>query len=199
MKLTAPPEVLAAVCGWVTATARLGKLAPISPVLAGLDLTAADDGTHTVTGFDYQISATARLSAEVGEPGRTLIPARLLTEAVRALPAQPVDLAADGTRITLSAGRVTYTLLPLPHEEYPALPAPGTPAAEFGSDGLAAAVAQAITAASRDDTLPALTCVHLTLDGQGTATLAATDRYRLAVATCPYTPAADHTGLSPRC
>ena len=193
MKLTAPQDVLAAVCGWVTATARLGKLAPVSPVLAGLDLTA-EDGTVTMTGFDYQVSATARLSAEVGEPGRALIPARVLTEAVRALPAQPVDLAADGTRITLGAGRVTYTLLPLPHEEYPALPAPGAPAAEFGSDGLAAAVTQAVTAASHDDTLPALTGVHLTLDGQGTATLAATDRYRLAVATCPCTPAADRTG-----
>ena len=187
MKLTAPQNVLAAVCGWVTATARLGK-PQVSPVLAGLLLAAEPDGTLTVTGYDHEVSAVARLSAEVQHPGRALIGARLLTEAARALPAQPVDLVMDGTRVTLAAGPVTYTLLALPHDDYPALPDPGPHAAEFPAPVLAAVVAQATSAAGHDDTLPALTCTHLTLDG-GTATLAATDRYRLAVATCPYTPA----------
>ena len=57
---------------------------------------------------------------------------------------------------------------------------------------LAAAIAQVVPAASRDDTLPMLTGVCLDIDGDA-LTLAATDRYRLAVGTVPWHPA-DRTG-----
>jgi DNA polymerase-3 subunit beta len=188
VKLTMPRDVLAAVTGWVAATARPAKN-PLSPALAGIMLTAAADGTVTVAGTDWQTSAVARASAEVGEPGRALIPARMLPAVLAALPArQPVDLAFDGTRVTVAAGAVRYTLLALPDGDYPELPAPGEHAAEFDAKALAAAVADVAAAAGKDDTLPVLTCVRLALDGKGTATLAATDRYRLAVATCPYAP-----------
>lgn len=194
MKLTMPRDVLAAVTGWVTATARPARN-PASPVLAGIMLTAAADGTVTVAGTDYQTSAVASADAEVGEPGRALIPARMLPAVLAALPArQPVDLAFDGTRVTVAAGAVRYTLLALPDGDYPDLPAPSQHAAEFDPKALAAAVTDAAAAAGKDDTLPVLTCVRLTLDGKGTAALAATDRYRLAIATCPYTPGpAAHT------
>jgi DNA polymerase III subunit beta len=188
MKLTAPQDVLAAVCGWVTATTRIAKTTPVTPALAGLHLTATDDGTLTVSGTDLDTSATARLDAEVGEPGTALIPARVLAAAVGALPDRPVDLACDGTRMTVTAGPVTYTLPALAPGDYPALPAASTPLAEFGADALTVAITQAASAASRDDTLPVLTAIHLSLHEDGTATLAATDRYRLAVATCPATP-----------
>jgi DNA polymerase-3 subunit beta len=196
VKLTAPRDVLAALTGWVAATTRTGLSGPLPPVLGGLLLTA-EDGTLTVARFGYQVSATARADAEVGEPGRALVPARILTGVVHALPArQPVDLATDGTRVIIGAGPVTYTLLALPDDGYPALPETGAHAAEFDARMLAAAVTHASGAASRDDTLPVLTCIRLTLDGKGTAELAATDRYRLAVATCPYTPG-DSEALAP--
>jgi DNA polymerase-3 subunit beta len=194
MKLTTRRELLSAVTGWVTATARPGRTPGGPPVLAGLLLTASEDGSLTVAGYDYQVSALARLTcAEVGEPGQALIPARMLTQAAAILPAgyEGVTITTDPTRAVITAGQVTYTLMLLPHEEFPALPEPGEPVAEFGADHLAAAVTQAVTAAGHDGTLPALTCVHLSLDGKDTATLAATDRYRLAVVTCPYTPHGD--------
>jgi DNA polymerase III subunit beta len=192
VKVTAPQDVLAAVTGWIAATTATGVSGPLSPVLGGMLLTAAADGTLTAARFGYDASATASIAAETGEPGRALIGARLLAQATASLPAgQEVTITTDGTRAVITAGQVTYTLLLLPHDEYPAMPEPGAPAAEFGADHLAAAVAQAVTAASHDDTLPALACVHLALDGEGTATLAATDRYRLAVVTCPYTPHGD--------
>ena len=53
---------------------------------------------------------------------------------------------------------------------------------------LAAAIGQVTPAASRDDTLPMLTAVNVELDGQ-TMTLAATDRYRLAVRELDWNPA----------
>lgn len=187
MKAAIPQDVLAAVTSWATATARIGK-APAAPVLAGLMLTATADGTLTVAGFDYETSATATATAEVGEPGRALVSGGLLKEAAAVLPAgRDVTIATDGPHAVLTAGPTAYRLMLLPADEFPALPEPGDPVAEFGAAHLAAAIAHAVTAASHDDTLPALTCVQVSLDGEGTATFAATDRYRLAVATCPYT------------
>lgn len=187
MKTTIPQDVLAAVTAWTTGTARIGR-APVTPVLAGLLLDASADGTLTTTAYDYETSATATAAAEVGEPGRALVSAGLLKEAAAMLPAgRDVTIATEGPHAVLTAGSVAYRLMLLPHDEFPALPEPGKPVAEFGAAYLAAAVAHAVTAASRDDTLPALACVQVTLDGEGTATFAATDRYRLAVATCPYT------------
>lgn len=188
MKLTIPAEELAAAANWVTAAAVPDR--PTSPALAGLLLDAAD-GTLTLTGYDYETSAVARLAAQVGEPGRALISARILSLAAASLPDDLLGatIATDGTRAVLTAGPVTYTLMLLPPGEFPALPEPGPPVGEFAAGDLASAVAQVVPAAGRDDTLPVILHVHLSLDGKGTATLAATDRYRIAIATCPYTPA----------
>jgi DNA polymerase-3 subunit beta len=180
VKITITQQQLAAVTAWVTA--RAGKTAP------GMLLTAGPDGALSAAGSGYQVSATATAGAETGEPGRALVHARMLAEVAAILPAgRDVTLTTDGTRVTLTAGTAAYRLMLLPADEFPALPAPGEPVAEFAAAWLAAAVTQAVTAAARDDTLPSLTCVQVTLDGHGTATLAATDRYRLAIAACPYT------------
>ncbi len=53
MKLTAPRDVLAALTGWVAATARPARN-PLAPVPAGMMLTATADGTLAVAGTGYQ-------------------------------------------------------------------------------------------------------------------------------------------------
>ena len=80
----------------------------------------------------------------------------------------------------LTCGSARFTLPTLPVEDYPALPAMPEPPARSRGDVFAAAVAQVAIAAGRDDTLPVLTGVRLEIEGD-TLTLAATDRYRLAV------------------
>jgi DNA polymerase III subunit beta len=188
MKLTVPHDELASVAGWVTTMARLSKLPPgAPPVMAGMLLTADGDGTATAAGFDGDASATANVAgAAVGEPGKILIPARLLAEIARVLPAGPVEITSDGTRATLTARRTTYHLMLLPTDYYPDLPADGELAAEFDASTLAAAVGQVAGSAGTDETLRSLTCVQVVI-GDSTATLAATDRYRLAFATVPCT------------
>jgi DNA polymerase-3 subunit beta len=198
MKLTMPRDTLAAMTSWATAAASLGMPDGMKPILAGIMLTA-DAGHLTAARFGYEASASVRADAEVGEPGRVLLPARMLATVAAALPAgTSVEVAFDGTRVTLDAGGAQFALLALPPGEYPALPAePPEFAAEFGADYLAAAVGIAATAtASPADALPVLTGVRIELDGNGTATLAATDRYRLAVATCPYTAGTAEPGAA---
>ena len=73
-------------------------------------------------------------------------------------------------------------------EEYPDLPELPQTAGTVDGGALAAAISQVVPAASRDDTLPLLTGVNIEVDGD-IMTLAATDRYRLAVRELPWSPA----------
>uniref|UniRef100_UPI0006261320 DNA polymerase III subunit beta n=1 Tax=Streptomyces odonnellii TaxID=1417980 RepID=UPI0006261320 len=89
----------------------------------------------------------------------------------------------------------------LPLEEYPALPAPGTPSGTLPGPAFAEAVTQVAGAVGKDDALPVLAGIQLRHDQEaGTVTLAATDRYRFAVRTLPWKNrdlAADRTALAP--
>ena len=75
----------------------------------------------------------------------------------------------------------------MPVEDYPTLPTMPTTAGTVDSAAFATAVAQVAIAAGRDDTLPMLTGVRLEIDGDQ-LTLAATDRYRLAVRELTWNP-----------
>src|SRR5262249_53798695 len=103
---------------------------------------------------------------------------------------EPAASPRAAAAVSLSCGGVEFPLVALPAEEFPARPEP--PAAAGSADGgvLAAAIAQVVPAASRDDTLPMLTGVCLDFDGTA-LTMAATDRYRLAVRELPWQPASD--------
>jgi DNA polymerase-3 subunit beta len=186
VKFRVERDVLGEAVSWV---ARALPSRPVVPVLAGLQL-AAEDGSLVLSCFDYEVSARVRMAAEVAEPGTALVPGRLLAEITRSLPPQPAEFTSDADSVSLSCGGAEFTLVALPAEEFPALPEP--PAAAGAADGgvLAAAIAQVVPAASRDDTLPMLTGVCLDFDGT-TLTMAATDRYRLAVRELPWQPASD--------
>jgi DNA polymerase III subunit beta len=124
----------------------------------------------------------------VAEAGSVLVPGRLLADITRSLPGQPVDIATDGSRVHVSCGSSRFTLPTLPLDEYPTLPDMPQVAGTLGSDAFAAAVTSVAIAAGRDDTLPVLTGVRIEIDGED-VTLAATDRYRLAVRTLRWQPA----------
>ncbi len=184
MELRVERDALADAVVW---TARSLPARPPMQVLLGLLLEAGDDGL-SVSGFDYEVSSRVSVPATVPEPGRVLVPGRLLSDIVRSLPAAPVDLRVEGGRVVLTCGAARFTLPTMQVEDYPSLPdMPGT-AGTLESDVFAAAVAQVALAAGRDDTLPVLTGVRVEIEGD-TLTLAATDRYRLAVRTLSWRPA----------
>ncbi|MBK5308155.1 MAG: DNA polymerase III subunit beta [Frankiaceae bacterium] len=189
MELRVERDALADAVVW---TARSLPARPPMQVLLGLLLEVGDQGL-AVSAFDYEVSSRIELPATVAEPGRVLVPGRLLADIVRSLPAQPVDLRLEGARVVLTCGAARFTLPTLPVEDYPALPDMPTTTGALESDVFAAAVAQVAIAAGRDDTLPVLTGVRLEIEGEQ-LTLAATDRYRLAVRTLTWRP--EQTGLS---
>jgi len=189
MELRVERDALADAVVW---TARSLPARPPMQVLLGLLLEVSPDERADfaleISGFDYEVSSRVRVAATADEPGRLLVPGRLLSEIVRSLPAQLVTLRLDGTRVVLTCGPARFTLPTLPVEDYPSLPAMPSTAGTLGSDVFAVAVGQVAIAAGRDDTLPVLTGVRFEIDGDQ-LTLAATDRYRLAVRTLPWRPA----------
>ena len=184
MELRVERDALADAVVW---TARSLPARPPMQVLLGLLLEVGSEGGLSVSGFDYEVSSRITVEVTAAEAGRVLVPGRLLADIVRALPALPVDLRLEGSRVVLTCGAARFTLPTLPVEDYPALPPMPTTAGSLESDVFAAAVAQVALAAGRDDTLPVLTGVRIEIDGEQ-LTLAATDRYRLAVRTLAWRP-----------
>ncbi len=183
MKIQVERDVLAEAVAW---TARALPARPTVPVLAGMRLHAGAE--LTLSSFDYDVSAEARIAVTAEEEGSALVSGRLLAEISRSLPSRPVQISSDGGRAVLTCGSSTFTLLTMPEDEYPALPTMPPAAGSVGSDAFASAVSQSATAAGRDDTLPALTGVRIEIEGDA-ITLISTDRYRLAMRELRWTPA----------
>jgi DNA polymerase-3 subunit beta len=148
---------------------------PQLPVLGGVLLTADDNGV-TLSGFDYEVTTRQRLAGT--GTGSALVSARLLKDMVAKL--NKGELATFATidgKLEVRTGRRTYKLPLLPLEDLPARPEL-PPAVAVLSAADFALLPKAAVAASRDDTLPALTCLCLDL-APGKLTASCTDRYRL--------------------
>jgi len=185
MKFRIERDAFADAVAW---SARSLPARPPAPVLAGLLLDVTDDQL-SISGFDYEVSTQASLDVAGGSSGRALVSGRLLADISKSLPAHPVDVSSDGSRVTIACGSSRFTLPTMPDEDYPRLPAMPTTAGTVSAALFARAVSQVAVAAGRDDTLPMLTGVRLEINGDR-LTLAATDRYRLAVRELSWTPAA---------
>ncbi|MDQ6658245.1 MAG: DNA polymerase III subunit beta [Actinomycetota bacterium] len=187
MKFRVARDDLADAVAWV---AKSLPARPPAPVLGGILLTI-DDATPpvlTVAGFDYEVSTRARVSVDAESGGQVLVSGRLLSEITRSLPAnKPVDIAVDGSRVRIHAGSARFTLPTMPVEDYPALPEMPPTSGTVDSTTLAEAVAQTVIAAGRDDALPMTTGIRIEIEGE-TLTLAATDRFRLALRTLSWVP-----------
>ncbi len=183
MQILVERDVFADAVAW---TARALPARPTVPVLAGMRL-AAEGDELTLSSFDYDVSALAKLPVDTQSSGSALVSGKLLAEISRNLPGRPVQIISDGGRAVLTCGSATFNLLTMPEDEYPALPEMPPAAGTVGSDAFATAVSQTAIAAGRDDTLPSLTGVRIEIEGD-TLTLISTDRYRLAVRELKWTP-----------
>jgi DNA polymerase-3 subunit beta len=182
MKFVVDSATLTDSVNWVS---RSLSTRPIMTALLGIVIDASSD--VTLSASDLETSAKSSFTAEIKEKGRVLVPGRLLAEISRALPNKPVSFALDGNRVLVTAGSAKFTLPTLPINEYPNLPTMPDTSGQIASDVFATAINQVAIAAGRDDSLPTLTGIHVDINKE-TITLAATDRYRLAVREINWTP-----------
>lgn len=183
MKFRVTRDEFADSVAWV---ARSLPSRPPVPVLGGVLLTVTETGL-SVSGFDFEVSAQVNVSAEVADEGQVLVSGKLLADITRALPAKPVDVQLDGTRVAIVCGSAKFSLPTMPVEDYPQLPEVPDNTGSIPADVFAEAITQVAVAAGRDDTLPMLTGIRLEIDNE-TVVLAATDRFRLAVRELTWKP-----------
>ena len=184
MKFRVERETFADAVAWTARSipTRPGTL----PQLSGILVSTGDDGLK-LSGFDYETSAQVTIAADVADEGQVLVSGRLLADIARALPHQPVDVALDGAKLSLTCGSSRFSLQTMPVEDYPALPEMPPVIGTVDSDAFATAVVQAVTASGRDDMLPVLTGVKLEIEGS-TVALLATDRFRLSLREMQWRP-----------
>ena len=176
MKFTVEQSALADGVNWVS---RSLSTRPIMTALLGIVIDASGDEVF-LSGSDLETSSKAHFAADIKEKGKVLVPGRLLAEISRSLPAKPITFNLEGSRVLVSAGSAKFTLPTLPIAEYPTLPELPQTSGSLNSDLFATAVNQVAIAAGKDDSLPTLTGVFVEIN-KNQITLAATDRYRLAV------------------
>ena len=176
MKFTVDQQGLTDGVNWVS---RSLSTRPIKTELLGIVIDATGDEVF-LSGSDLETSSKSHFAADIVTKGKVLVPGKLLAEICRSLPNKPITIALDGTRVLVTSGAAKFTLPTLSIDEYPHLPELPEGTGVVASDTFAQAVAQVAVAAGRDDSLPTLTGVHVEIT-EDSVTLAATDRYRLAV------------------
>lgn len=176
VRIRAAKDDLAGAVSWV---ARNLPARPTQPILRGMIFLADDNGLQ-LAGYDYEVSTQIRISAEVDEPGRFAVNGKLVSDIVSKLPNKQVEMHFDGTKVIVRCGSSRFELPSLTLEDYPQLPE--APAATGTVDAalLAEAIGQVAIAAGKDESLPMLTGIRMETEGNE-VTLAATDRFRLAV------------------
>ena len=182
MKFTVDSATLTDSVNWVS---RSLSTRPIMTALLGIVIDVQKD--VTLSASDLETSAKSTFDADIKETGRVLVPGRLLSEISKSLPNKTVSFNLDGNRVLVTAGSAKFTLPTLPLNEYPNLPNMPEQSGAIASDIFSTAVNQVAVAAGRDDSLPTLTGIHVDIS-RDTITLAATDRYRLAVREINWTP-----------
>ena len=95
VKFRVERDVLAEAVTWV---ARGLPARPPVPVLAGILLEADEEGTLTLSAFDYEVSARITVAGRCRRAGTVLVLGRLLADISRNLPDRPIDVAPTAPR-----------------------------------------------------------------------------------------------------
>ena len=91
------------------------------PALEGILLEG--DGNLTLSGYNMQTGIRTAFSAEIHEPGRIVLNARLFGEIIRKLPDDVVVFAADERlMVHLTCGDASFDILGLSADDFPELP-----------------------------------------------------------------------------
>ncbi|WP_261569160.1 DNA polymerase III subunit beta [Frankia gtarii] len=204
MTVTAPPAAVAGATAVVPFRNLLAALATVGSVIDrksrppwnAVLVTGDPAGNLAITGASYAATVSVRLPGVAQSAGRFLVDGWALTQMCKALvrgerrrDTDDLPVFLDGSfpvAPTVTIGDYTVPLTGLPPEDHPGDCRPAPTIATLDRATFRAALDRVLPAAGRDDTLPVLTGVHLSF-APGLATLAATDRYRLAVDSLPAT------------
>jgi DNA polymerase-3 subunit beta len=151
--------------------------------LSGVMISAPDSSTPELLATDMEIGLRVPLQAEVSRPGSAVLPARLLLDVARSLPAEQLtmELRAAEQDVELICGPTTFHLRTLRAEDFPPLPSPSPDSrVVLPAEAFVQTVSRVARSASRDETRPVLTGILMSASGTELR-MVATDSYRLSV------------------
>jgi DNA polymerase III subunit beta len=144
---------------------------------------SADDNEAQLLATDMELGLRVRLQADVAQPGRAVLPARLLLDVSRSLPADTVSLELRSSEqdVELISGGATFHLRTLRAEDFPTLPDPTTDTRmTLPAEAFVETVERVARSASKDETRPVLTGILISAVASELR-MVATDSYRLSV------------------
>lgn len=168
-----------------TAARAVSSRGSALPVLSGIHL-ALESNSLVVTGSDLDLTISMGIEVSGSSPGVAVVPAKLVTEIVKAMPQGAIELEVDGEEARISAGRSQFAVNTIPPQEFPRQQALDGEPITIDAKAFTEALRQVVPAASLEDSRPILTGVLLAAEGDGLR-LVATDSYRLAVRDLPGT------------
>src|SRR5918997_6983019 len=150
--------------------------------LSGVQIQATAGGIE-LRATDMEIGLRLPLEGEVVRDGAVVLPARLLVDVVRALPAETVSLELRPAEqdVEVVGGGATFHIRTLRLEDFPPFPEPeGDGRVEVPGPAFVETVLKVARSASRDETRPVLTGI-LVSASESDLRMVATDSYRLSV------------------
>ncbi len=86
-------------------------------------LFSAADGVLELCAYDLELGITTSIPAQVEEPGKTALTARLFSEYVRKASADTITVSVDEKHMaTVQSGQSDFSIIATPAEEFPELP-----------------------------------------------------------------------------
>ena len=179
MKLTLPSSDL---LNQLQGAVRVASTRSAVQALSGVQL-AAEGGRVEVRATDMEVALRVPMQATIVREGTVVLPARLLLDVVRQLPAGDVSLELRPAEqdVEVVSGPAKFHLRTLRSEDFPNLPEPGgDQVVEVPAKAFVETIAMVARSASRDETRPILTGILVSAQG-GELKMVATDSYRLSV------------------
>lgn len=178
MKFTIQSESLAKMAGDLF---KAVPAKPMTPILQNF-LAELSNGLLRMTASNGETTLRGLLKPDSAErDGKACVPARILIDLLRTLPAGAVTLESTNNAsmsITWGSGRSSLPLFP--PEDYPAVATPpkDAPRLQTTSETLSEAIGKTVFAASSDQTHPALCGILFDLE-PGTSSIVASDSAKL--------------------
>jgi DNA polymerase-3 subunit beta len=150
--------------------------------LSGVQLTAQTSGCE-LRATDMDVGLRVPLEAEVTREGTVVLPARLMLDVVRSLPAAHISLEVRSAEqdVEVVAGNATFHIRTLRGDDFPPFPeADPDSVVELPADAFVATALKVAGSASRDETRPVLTGILVSASDRELR-MVATDSYRLSV------------------
>ncbi len=179
MKISLERDVLLAQLQTVS---RVASTRSAIQALSGVQLLAGASGCE-LRATDMDVGLRVPLEAEVSREGTVVLPARLLLDVVRSLPAQSVSLELRSAEqdVELVSGNATFHIRTLRADDFPPFPEPDPDSAvELPAGAFVGTALKVAGSASRDETRPVLTGI-LVSASERELRMVATDSYRLSV------------------